>query len=201
MKIFSNFNGVNRFSRMKKIVFFLSSVLCISVVSCQSEEVPASDVPVIQFVKLKTVPFAYGDTVLTTIKYEDKSSDLGWEPNGTFPYLKEDFFAKLFRKKNGRFTEWVSPDTFITFNGFLPYVESVRPSKYDNGPFRVTVNSRYRGEIEWRVPILPLGVPELPQYLQPGDTLRFEIYEIYIEDRAGNVSNTITTPEFVLMQR
>ena len=84
-----------------------------------------------------------------------------------------NFFVKTFRKKNGKITEFTP---FIPYSGFFPRLKNDdRP-----GPIKGTLSY----SIEFPHPFTPKR-----------DSLQFQVY---IKDRAGNLSNVATTDVIVL---
>jgi len=188
---------------MSKITTLFFILLLTGFVSCKkkNEEIPPSSVPVLEFQKLETksaLPLLPGDSVSIYLTYADGDSDIGDDQkNNAFP--KPNFLAELFYKKNGVFVHWKEPLTnYNYFNGHLPAI--INPTKnqiIENGPYIITVKSKYRGEIIWKT-LLLVPPSDYIGYIQPGDTLRFEIQ---IFDRAQHYSNKVTTSEFVFYKR
>jgi hypothetical protein len=110
------------------------------------------------------------DSLVLTFAFEDGDGDIGSPDSDT---ISRDIFVTLFEKQNGTFVPIVFSDTLLlTYR--MPYLE---PSG-NNSSLVGDVVISYLGYL--------IGVPN--------DTVR---YEIYIRDRAGHRSNTITTSEIV----
>lgn len=139
--------------------------------SCQKEDsLPVT--PSIEFKSLEkfaTVSAGF-DSLVLTFAFEDGDGDIGFPESDT---SSRDIFVKLFEKQNGVFVPIVFTDTLL-FTYRMPYLEPTG----NNSSLKGDVIISYLGYL--------LGVPN--------DTVR---YELYIKDRAGHISNTITTSEVV----
>ena len=139
--------------------------------SCQKEDsLPVT--PSIEFKSLEkfTAVNAGIDSLVLTFAFEDGDGDIGFPDSDT---SSRDIFVKLFEKQNGVFVPIVFTDTLL-FTYRMPYLEPTG----NNSSLKGDVVISYLGYL--------LGVPN--------DTVR---YQLYIRDRAGHISNTITTTEVV----
>lgn len=115
------------------------------------------------------------DSISIGVKFQDGNGDLGLTQEEINTNPPHNYYIKGFRKVNG---EW-EPEPFgFTINGHYPLLN---PGK--EGPIEGTL---FYG------PLFPiLAVPQ-------NTILKFEVY---IMDRAGNVSNTIETSEITVNER
>lgn len=167
---------------LKNTAYFFFILVTGLILSACKKAPNYSKEPVIAFIDLKAFadfdPDVYGDSVYVSIHFQDGDGDLGNEPAGA-----DDYFAKLFKKTNGVFTEvTVTPPVVApNYNGKLPLL-----SPYDlTGPIDGIITNNV---------FFPFFVPNA-YGLNKNDTLRFEVQ---IKDRANNYSNTIQTKEFIL---
>ena len=168
---------------LKNTAYFFFILVTGLVLSACKKAPNYSKEPVIAFMDLQAFK-SYddggdGDSVYVSVHFQDGDGDLGNEPATT-----NDYFATLFRKTNGVFTELtvVPPATAAPdFDGKLPLFS----------PYTLTgpIDGNIRKNIFF--PFVIGNAYGLNQY----DTLRFEVQ---IKDRANNYSNTVTTSEFVL---
>ncbi|MCU0352460.1 MAG: hypothetical protein MUD08_01775 [Cytophagales bacterium] len=149
-----------------------------------------SNTPRIEFrdiyrVPIPPTPEAPGirDTLFIVLFFQDGDGDLGLGENTT----QFDFFANAFKQVNGQYIPFQSSiSSQLGFNGTLPrLVENARP-----GPIE--------GTVTYRLTIESLTDLDRRFDIQPNDTLRFDIY---VTDRAGNRSNTITTDPVIVLLR
>lgn len=106
-------------------------------------------------------------------EFVDGDGDIGNIPGDTIEDNR-NFYYSLFVKEDGEFIDYEIEDTI---NYIIPYIE---PQK----SVRVV-----KGEIE--------VIFELKKVTFTYDTLMFDVY---IRDRAGNESNTESTPEIILSE-
>ncbi len=112
------------------------------------------------------------DSITISIKFQDGDGDLGAFSGDT----ADNFFVNLFQFRNGRFIKFTTPDTDLDFNGVFPDLNSE-----GTGPIEGTLIYSFpsiRTETYRR-----LGIPN-------NDMWKFQVY---IKDRAGNVSDTVFT--------
>jgi hypothetical protein len=129
-------------------------------------------IPEISFKTLEKFPSQNAgiDSLVLTFSFEDGDGDIGSPDSDT---ISRDIFVTLFEKQNGTFVPIVFADTLLlTYR--MPYLE---PSGNNSSLIGDVVIS-YLGYL--------IGVPN--------DTVR---YDVYIRDRAGHKSNTITTSEII----
>jgi hypothetical protein len=116
------------------------------------------------------------DSLVISLDFTDGDGDLGLsetEKAAAEQKQEYNFFVKTFRKKNGKITEFTP---FIPYSGFFPRLKNDdRP-----GPIKGTLSY----SIEFPHPFTPKR-----------DSLQFQVY---IKDRAGNLSNVATTDVIVL---
>ncbi len=131
---------------------------------CQDED-EYSDVPEIKFVSLEKFDYTTPfDSLSLTFSFTDGDGDLGVASNDT---ATRDVIATMYEMKDGVFVPWDDGNPFLKYA--LPYMEP-RGS-----------NASLKGDISISMSF---------NLLQPNDTIK---YDVYILDRAGNKSNTITT--------
>lgn len=119
------------------------------------------------------------DSIIVSINFKDGDGDLGYnteEIGSTIPRTDYNFVIKSLRSKNGKFTEFKPEETL---SGFFPRL------KTDDkiGPIE--------GKLSYRIQI------ETAFWPFKKDTVKFEIY---IKDRAGNVSNTTETDPVIIKE-
>jgi hypothetical protein len=164
---------------MKKILYsFFTAGLIIGLSSCQKvAELPA--VPHIEFTSFTV--FDTLDILGNTSKggrlkfhFEDGDGDLGLDaPTGTQTDSTNLFFT-LFRKTGGIMVQATDDDPLKPPAFRIPYMERLGQNKILKGTISVTF---------------------LYLFSNPTDTIR---YDFYIQDRALNVSNVVSTSEIVL---
>lgn len=108
------------------------------------------------------------DSVVLTFSFTDGDGDIG---SVTTDSLSRDVFVKFYELRNGVFIPFDDP--FGAFNYRVPYLEPRGNNKSLKGDIRINVDYNV---------------------LQPNDTVK---YELYLKDRAGHQSNTITTSTIV----
>lgn len=116
------------------------------------------------------------DSVILTIKFQDGDGDLGLnEEEKKAAVEKQDFnyIVRIFRQKNGKFTEVPQE---VPYSGFFPRLKS------DNK----------KGPIEGT---LDYSLVYFQDFVPKKDSLK---YQITIKDRAGNLSNTIESRVIIL---
>lgn len=181
-------------------LLLLGAAALFSSVSCESIE-SFSDVP-----EIAPLRVTQKDSVLTggaqlsqvevTISWKDGNGDLGWIP-GTDSTGVYNYFLTIEKRKNGNWMT-IQPTTNSTFNGLF---KNLNPEGD-----RSTTEFKLRGELTMRVfgfpngfivfPPQPMGtINGVPEQSRAGDVLRFQVQ---IQDRAGNLSNKITTQEVTL---
>lgn len=168
MSKFKSSIALKTVSKIGLILFFAS----LFAVACKKPSTDFPDVPQIEYVGFETK----GDSATLTISFQDGNGDIGVEEDD----LSVDFnmFIGYFEKDD---TEgWVQQLDGLGDPIFFRYrIPILEPNGTDKS---------LEGEID---------VLMEPTYFHPispdNDTLR---YEIYLVDRAENISNVITTPEF-----
>ena len=129
--------------------------------------------------KLDQLSGVYFDEVVISIKYKDGDGDLGYEQWELDSLEKSDsntgynYLIKQFRKSQGKFIEYEGRENN---NGYFQRISPEKP-----GPIE--------GKISRTIDIIHSF------YRYRNDTIRFEIQ---IRDRAGNLSNTVTTDSVVV---
>lgn len=168
-----------RFYKIIAVILFASTFLggCFN-----TPEFP--NTPEIEYSEILSTPRVdqesggYKDSVVISIKFKDGDGDLGYDQQEIDSLAKAgaapNFVVKQFRKVNGAFVEYVPLESL---SGFFHRLSSEKP-----GPIEGTLH--YRG-----IQIFHTFYP----YAK--DTVKFEVY---IRDRAGNISNTIETEPVVL---
>jgi hypothetical protein len=188
--------------------FYLSSAIIIFstflINGCGLVPESFSDTPKISFKSLSVNPsptITFADSVTIAINFEDGDGDLGLDSdtlqplylsNGTLNPARINCMVYPFRKVRNKatgvseFQPAQVPNQNLGFHGRFPYLKTDEKK----GPIEGVLNYgflvlEYFGEIN-------------PAYIQPNDTIRFEVQ---IVDRARNYSNTITTSEIVVLKR
>ena len=166
---------------MKKVsVLIVFSVMAL-VTACY-KEISFDVIPYIEFsdlrkeIRLDQFSGSKKDSVILTIKFQDGDGDLGLnEEEKKAAVEKQDFnyIIRIFRKKNGVFTEVPQE---VPYSGFFPRLKS------DNK----------KGPIEGK---LDYSLVYFQDFTPKKDSLK---YQITIKDRSGNVSNTIESKVIVL---
>lgn len=138
--------------------------------------------PVIEFdditkaIRIDQFSGANKDSVTISIKFQDGDGDLGLNNEETAAaQLSEDYnyVVRVFRKVRGNFVEF---EPFIPYSGFFFRLnDSDKPSPIE-------------GVLDYSI--------DFPHPFTPKrDSVQFQIY---LKDRAGNISNTIETETIVL---
>jgi hypothetical protein len=135
--------------------------------SCQDDDT-FPVTPEIKFLSLdKYSNVSSQDSLVLSFSFTDGDGDLGSKPEDV---NARDIFLRLFEFKNDVFVE---PALGAPLEYRMPYLEP-------RGN-----NSSLKGEVKINVDY---------NILQPNDTIR---YEIYIKDRAGHQSNTVTSSTII----
>ena len=136
-------------------------------VSCKKDDT-FPVTPEITFVSLvKYVSVSNNDSLELTFEFTDGDGDIGSPESNT---SSRDIFAKLFELKNGVFVE---ANLAAPLEYRMPYLEPSGNNKSLKGTVKINIDYNI---------------------LQPNDTIR---YELFIKDRAGRSSNTITTSTII----
>lgn len=161
----------------KNTCFFAISMLLIS--GCiKRPEYP--DVPEISFLRFETLKDSFGKdkSGLLTIEFTDGDGNIGLSQEDTLaPFNVSgehyyNFYSVFYQKKNNTFEPIPTP-----YNARIPRISASDEDKDIKGEIQIEIDLTF-----------------LPLVLQ-SDTIRFDIQ---IEDRDFNKSNTVTTPIFVL---
>jgi len=156
---------------LRYLIAVLAVVTVLTAPSCKKES-SLPDVPQIEFKNLDKYASSFSgiDSLVLTFSFEDGDGDIGTPSSDT---ITRDIYVTLFEKQNGVFTPIVFPDpSIMTYR--LPYL---RPTG-NNTSLKGDVVISYLGYL--------IGIPN--------DTVR---YDVYIKDRAGHISNTISSSEIV----
>ncbi len=167
------------------ILIFISAVFL--VFSCKKPEVLPNE-PAIEFVSIRTIdtvdnPDLGNPVIYNKIKFKltDGNGDIGNEVlDEDNPSFYNNTFVKLLRKENGIFQEHL----IISLRGDTIPLEYRLPV--------VPISGGQNKTLRAHVFLLLEGI-NLEKFTF--DTLK---YEIYVKDRAGNVSNTIETDEVII---
>lgn len=134
------------------------------------------------------------------ISWRDGNGDLGIPPRDTTATNINYFLGIEKKKRDG---SWVRIDPLVFSTRFNPGFNGRFVNLNPEG-FESTKAFRLRGELLYRINspgfvVLPAQVigtiNGVPETLRAGDVLRFQVQ---IKDRAGNLSNKITTQEVML---
>ncbi|EAY27321.1 hypothetical protein [Microscilla marina] len=165
---------------MKKTSYIFLSVWCMylawAMTGCISKP-KFSLSPDIDFDKIEVIRTTDqlgnpSDSISITIKFTDGDGDLGALSNNE----GDNFFASIYLRRNGQFVKFEQPSSSLTFNGRFDDLSGGSP-----GPIQGTLQYSFPGI---RVAsYTELGIPK-------NDIWKFQIY---IQDRAGNTSDTIFT--------
>lgn len=135
--------------------------------SCTDDETFTAT-PVITFKTLEKFTASSGaDSLLLTFSFTDGDGDIG---SPTDDALRRDVFVTLFEKNNGVFEE-ASLGAPLSYR--IPFLEPRGNNKSLKGDIKIVTDYNI---------------------LRPNDTI---FYKLYLEDRAGNKSNVITTSTIV----
>ena len=137
-------------------------------VSCTKEDTyPVT--PEIAFVSLESLANLGGkDSLVLTFSFTDGDGDIGTPKTDT---VNRDVFITMYELRNGVFVKYDDP--FGVFNYRIPFM-------VPRGN-----NESLKGEIVIAVDY---------NIFQPNDTI---YYDLYMKDRAGHVSNTISTASII----
>ncbi len=140
--------------------------------------------PEIEFASIKSEPQlqqhsgAYLDSIRIVVRYKDGDGDLGYtqaekDSLSKLDVVNYNYILRQFRKSGGKYVEFIPQDTY---SGFYQKISPDKP-----GPLE--------GTISYNLNIYHCCYP------YRNDTIRFEVQ---IRDRAGNLSNTVTTDSVVV---
>lgn len=148
-------------------VVFPATALFLTVSCTKEDTYPVT--PEISFVSLeKLINLSGKDSVVLTFSFTDGDGDIGTPKVDT---VNRDIFLTLYELRNGVFVKFDDPDGI--FNYRVPFL-------VPRGN-----NESLKGDIEIAVDY---------NIFQPNDTI---YYDLYMKDRAGHVSNTISTSTIV----
>jgi len=171
---------------MKGKAFLVSIFVLLLVFSCKKPVVLPPE-PAIEFVSIRTIdtidnPELGNPVVYNKVKFKlvDGDGDIGNEEDNDNSTTLNNTFFKLLRKQNGLFQEY----KIISLTGDTIPIEYRIPVVPISGGQNKTLNAHVFILIEG------INLKKLPF-----DTLK---YEIYVKDRAGNISNTIETEEVII---
>ncbi len=154
----------------KSILAFVAfpAIALFLTVSCTKEDTyPVT--PDISFVSLEKLPNSSGkDSLVLTFAFTDGDGDVGTPKIDT---VNRDVFVTLFELRNGVFVKYDDP--YGVFNYRIPFM-------VPRGN-----NESLKGEIEISIDY---------NIFQANDTI---YYDLYMKDRAGHVSNTISTDNII----
>lgn len=152
------------------------------ILSACYKEPDFSTIPSIEYVgfqkqiRLDQFSAANKDSVTISLKFQDGDGDLGYstdEVKDAYQTSNYNYVVRPFRKKNGKLTEYTPLESL---SGYFPRL------KKDDKPNPI------EGVLDYSI--------DFPHPFTPKrDSLQFQIY---IKDRAGNVSNIIETDIIVL---
>jgi hypothetical protein len=161
-----------------KIVLFLFAITAYLLSGCvEKEQYPL--IPVIKYAgfMVDTTAQGYDSIGIVTITYTDGDGDLGLDSTDTAePYLYNYYFTFM-QMKEGVLQPVELPDSTINFNARIPILTPSGKNKNISGEISRTL--------------------ELYQAWSAlsSDTIGFEIY---VKDRALNVSNIVQSPLYIL---
>lgn len=117
----------------------------------------------------------YKDSVVVSVKFKDGDGDLGLSQQEITDGAPYNFIVKQFRRVNGEYVEY-------------------EPLESLSGHFQVLSNDDEAGPLEGVIHYTGIQIYHT-FYPYAKDTVKFEIS---IKDRAGNISNTISTDSVIL---
>jgi hypothetical protein len=169
--------------RKYQIILFLFSIVAVLTFNACYKEPNFSLTPEIsfnkieKFIRLDQFSGAKKDSIILTVNFKDGDGDLGYNSDEIGKKVSQtdyNYVVKSSRKIKGKLTEFKPSETF---SGFYPKL------KTDDkiGPIE--------GKLSYRIQI------ETAFWPVKKDTL---VFEIYIKDRAGNKSNSISTEPLVI---
>lgn len=161
-------------------VFLISSTFlggCFSVPDfADSPEIEFADI--VSVLRVDEMTGGYKDSVIISVKFRDGDGDLGYVQREIDSLASmgggHNFLVKQFRKVNGSYIVY---DPLESQSGYFHRLSGDKP-----GPIEGTIH--YSGIQVYH-----------SFYPYAKDTVKFEIY---IRDRAGNISNTIMTDSVIL---
>jgi hypothetical protein len=164
---------------MRKIIYPLFAViLIIGLNSCKKVvELPATPhIDFISFTIFDTLDILGNTSKGGRLKFhfEDGDGDLGLNPPSDALSDSTNLFFKLFRKTGGIMVQAPDNDPLKPPDFRIPYMERLGQNKILKGTISVTF---------------------LYLFSHPTDTIK---YDFYIQDRALNMSNVVSTSEIVL---
>lgn len=112
-----------------------------------------------------------------TISYTDGDGDIGLYEGDTVEPLKYNFYLKFMEYVNNQLVEVKPVDSNVTFNARIPILTPTGKNK------------NIKGEITMYLELY------FARQLLKSDTIAFEIY---IKDRALNMSNVVETPLLII---
>jgi hypothetical protein len=162
---------MNTRSKIILICFLLGATVLSSCI--KKDEFPI--VPAIQWEGYSVIrnSAGYDSLAFLKISYTDGDGNIGLNDWDTVAPYKYNFFVKMFQMKNDSLQEIIFPDTSINFNARIPILTPTGKNK------------NIKGEIEMMIEIYYASA------ILTSDTIAFELY---IQDRDLNKSNTIITP-------
>lgn len=165
--------------RYTKICLILVLPLLAVIAGCIKEEQYPVE-PHIEFVQFATIPDVTGkiDSVgLLRISYTDGDGDIGLYPGDTIEPLNYNYYLKMFQYVNNELVEVKPVNSNVPFNARIPILTPVGRNKNIKGTIDRTLDLYFARQV-----LL-------------SDTIKFEIY---IKDRALNVSNVVETPLYII---
>lgn len=168
-----------RFLKIIAVFFFSATFLggCFSVPEYpDAPEIEFSDI--VSILRVDEVTGGYKDSVIISVKFRDGDGDLGYVQQEIDSLANagggHNFLVKQFRRVNGKYVLY---EPLETQSGYFHRLSGDKP-----GPIEGTIH--YSGIQVYH-----------SFYPYAKDTVKFEIY---IRDRAGNISNTIMTDSVIL---
>lgn len=149
------------------LIFFIC-IVSLLFHSCQKKESYPLE-PIISFDNF----LVYQDSALLSLNFTDGDGDIGLGDADTVAPYDSDLFLVYYEKQNGVFKKIDLP---LPFNYRIPLLNKTNKAKALKGTITVNIT---------------------PTYYNPFskfDTLKFDVF---IKDRAQNVSNTISTPQTI----
>ncbi len=136
-------------------------------------------------------------TVLLTISWKDGDGDLGFLKDDSANAGDINYFLTIYKKKNGEFLR-VDPQASTAFSGRFPNMSPEGPNS--TKPFKLRGDLRYNinspGIRVFPTATSTIGlINGVEENSRKGDVLRFSVQ---IKDRAGNLSNVVTTQDVTL---
>jgi len=165
--------------RYTKISLILVLPILAVIAGCIKEEQYPVE-PHIEFIEFATLTDVTGkiDSLgLLRISYTDGDGDIGFYPDEPVEPLNYNYYLKMFQYVNNQLVEVEPANNEVPFNARIPILTPTGRNKNIKGTIDRSLDLYFARQV-----LL-------------SDTIKFEIY---IKDRALNVSNVVETPLYII---